>query len=208
MSKKSNGNINKITDDNIKVMPAKETPLEEAKRRHKEIDSMIDQRADKLVGARTHLIDSLNVTAEKYLTANGLMAALDAVRKVSGDSSDISENWQIRTAVDLAKKMSAVSLEMAEKAGTIRFEEFDKLCDGFYDKEFVNLDHEKLTVPEITLELMRLQLCQGVGQNAQDIVDFMQSSDEEVERVFQELQEFCKGNGIEFDSLGDKAPED
>lgn len=208
MSKKSNGNINKITDDNIKVMPAKETPLEEAKRRHKEIDSMIDQRADKLVGARMHLIDSLNITAEKYLTANGLMAALDTIRKVDGDSSDISENWQIRNAVDLAKRMSAVTLEMSKKAESIKFEEFDKLCDGFYNKEFVNLDHEKLTIPDIAFELMCLQLCQGVGQNAQDIVDFMKSSDEEVERVFQELQKFCKDNGIEYDSLGDKAPED
>lgn len=196
MSSKSKrgANVRNITNENIDVKPVKLAPSDEAKEKAEAIASMKRQRDEKVDNAREHLVETLEVTADKYRTANGVMAALDATRTVVGQDCGIEYSGLISIAKTVAVAMANAALNMKRKAGTLKVTEMDKLCEGFYDEDFANGDG---SAEKMIHELMLLQLCQNVGPNAQDIKDFYESSNEEIDKAEKEFVEFCSEHDLD-----------
>lgn len=191
-----NKKVRKMTNAPVKAVQTKQTPKEMAAELSESIDKMIDQRDEKVEHAREHLIENLEVTADKYLTANGVMASLEMVRSVAGDNFDFV--GEIEMAKSVAQFMRTQALKMAEKAKTLLITEFEDLCEGFYDEAFA--DHDGL-VQDMVSELMTLNLCQNVGPNAKDIVDFFNSANEEIDKSNAELEELLDKHKINRDEL-------
>lgn len=191
-----NKKVRKMTNAPVKAVQTKQTPKEMAVELNESIDKMIDQRDEKVEHAREHLVENLEVTADKYLTANGVMASLEMVRSVAGDNFDFV--GEIEMAKSVAQFMRAQALKMAEKAKTLPITEFEDLCEGFYDEAFA--DHDG-SAQDMVSELMTLNLCQNVGPNAKDIVDFFNSANEEIDKSNAELEELCDKHKINRDEL-------
>lgn len=192
--------VKKITDSKIEANPVETTPLEEAKRLSADIDSMIDKRDEKTKGAIKHLAENLHVTAEKYMTANGVMAALEALRQVVGKDPVYSHDVLLGMSCKLAKEITAVVFAMAAKAEDACVEELDKFCDEYYVKDFASTE---ATAESMARQLLILPLCQNVGPNAQDIKDFYTTANEEIQKSYKELDEFCAKNNIDPVQLSD-----
>lgn len=191
-----NKKVRKMTNAPVKAVQTKQTPKETAVELSESIDKMIDQRDEKVEHAREHLIENLEVTADKYLTANGVMASLEMIHSVTGDNFDFM--GEIEMAKSVAQFMRVQALKMAEKAKTLPITEFEDLCEGFYDEAFA--DHDG-SVQDMISELMTLNLCQNVGPNAKDIVDFFNSANEEIDKSNAELKELCDKHKIDRDEL-------
>lgn len=191
-------NMSKLTKDDIKVQPTKQTPLEQAKEMSAAIDKAIDARNEKLLNARAHLVENLKVTADKYRTANGVMAAIETVRSVTGDSLDFGD--EIAIAKGLALEMCARVAKLVETTEKCIVEDLGSICEGLYDEDFAS---GEASATDLALELMTLNLCQNVGPNAQDIVDFHKTSGEEIDKMNDELEEFAKQHGIDLSELSE-----
>lgn len=183
-------------DRKVKLMTNEAKPEDTAKEMAKSIAKMYEDRDRKATSAKEHLVSQLEVTSDKYRTANGVMAALQVVRDVLGKTTDYVE--EISIAKDVASHMSGIASDMALKAKGLYPEEMDKLCQGFYDQEF---SEGKGSALEMIDELMSLQLCQNVGPNAEDISDFCKTADEEIEKAREDLRKFCDENGLDFDEV-------
>lgn len=192
--------VKKITDSKIEANPVEITPLEEARKLSADIDSMIDKRDEKAKGAIEHLVENLHVTAEKYMTANGVMAALEALRQVVGKDPVYQHDVLLGMSCKLAKEITAVVFAMAAKAENACVEELDKFCDEYYVKDFASTE---ATAESMARQLLILSLCQNVGPNAQDIKDFYTAANEEIQKSYKELDEFCAKNNIDPVQLGD-----
>jgi len=169
-----------------------------AKEMAESIRKMYDDRDKKAVGAKEHLVAQLDVTAQKYRTANGVMSALGIVRDVFGSNAYLTVRDEINLAKTMATTMAGIAATMKDKADALDPDEMDKLCDGFYNKEFSDGDEE---AESLAVELMILQLCQNVGPSAQDIVEFIEHADKEIEKARANLVDFCESNGINFNEL-------
>lgn len=191
-----NKKVRKMTNVPVKAVQTKQTPKDTAVELSESIDKMIDQRDEKVEHAREHLIENLEVTADKYLTANGVMASLEMIHSVTGDNFDFVS--EIEMAKSVAQFMRVQALKMAEKAKTLPITEFEDLCEGFYDEAFA--DHDG-SAQDMICELMTLNLCQNVGPNAKDIVDFFNSANEEIDKSNAELKELCDKHKIDRDEL-------
>lgn len=182
-------------DRKMSIVTEDADPMEVAKEMAASIRKMIEDRDKKAVGAKEHLVSQLEVTVDKYRTANGVMSALETVRTVFGSIAEKSVYAEIAIAQRIAKRMAITTDEMARKAGELDPDEMDKLCDGFYDKDIV----EKNVDPEdLAQQLMVLSLCQNVGPNASDVSDFCRTADQEIDKARDDLKEHCEKNGIDF----------
>lgn len=185
-------------DRKIKMVTEQADPKDVAEDMAKSISKMYEDRDKKAMSAREHLVSQLKVTADKYRTANGVMAALATVRDVVGSHGDMTLDDEIVMAKSVATSMSRIASIMADKAGDLDPEEMDKLCKGFYNEDFSQDDD---SAGEMVHELMMLQLCQNVGPDAGDIVDFCKHADEEIDKARENLKTFCKENDLSFNEL-------
>lgn len=184
-------------DRKLKLMTEEAGLDETAKKQAQDIAKMYEDRDKKALGAREHLVSQLRVTADKYRTANGVMAAMQVVRDVFGDSCmDYIE--EISIAKTAATNMAGVATKMADKAAELMPEDMSMLCEGFYDPQF---SEGKSSALELIDELLVLQLCQNVGPNAQDVEDFCTQTDKEIEKAREQLKDFCTQNDIDFNEL-------
>lgn len=183
-------------DRKVKLMTDEAKPEDTAKEMAKSIAKMYDDRDKKATSAKDHLVSQLEVTSDKYRTANGVMAALQVVRDVLGKTTDYAEDISIAKTV--ATRMANTAYEMSEKAVQLDPEEMDQLCLGFYDQAF---SEGKGSALEMIDELMSLQLCQNVGPNAEDIAEFCKTADEEIEKAREELRKFCSENDLDFNEV-------
>lgn len=190
--------IKEVTDEQIEVEPVKEDAVAVALSQHNDIIKMKDAADEKVANARVHLCETLSITAEKYLTANGVMAALDTLRQVIGSNDDTDFTAQLEIATEVAKAMSQATLTMMERADTIDVEDFDKLCEEFYTADFTT---ELPTAQTMTQELMLLQLCQNVGPSAQDILDFRSSSEEEILKATDKLAKYLEEHELKAEDI-------
>jgi hypothetical protein len=196
---------NEKKERKFKLMTEEAGLQETAKKQAKDISKMYEDRDKKALGARDHLVSQLEVTSDKYRTANGVMAALQVVRDVLGDVTDYVE--EISIAKTAATKMSGIAQKMADVAKGLDPENMDALCVGFYDPVF---SEGKGSALEMIDELMTLQLCQNVGPNAEDVAEFCRTADEEIEKARESLRTFCSENEIDFEELcgpHDKCPD-
>lgn len=184
-------------DRKMKIMTEEAGIDQTAKEMAKSIAKMYEDRDKKALGAKEHLVSQLNVTSDKYRTANGVMNALQIVREVIGDGcNDYVE--EISIAKTAATRMAGVAQEMAHNAEALDPDEMSKLCQDFYDPAF---SEGKSSAIEMVDELLRLQLCQNVGPNAEDVEEFCKTADQEIEKARDDLKEFCEKNDLDFNEL-------
>lgn len=183
-------------DRKIKLMTEEADARKLAEEQAKSIRKMYEDRDKKAKNAKRQLVNQLDVTVDKYRTANGVMAALDVVRSVKGNANDPIQ--EIAMAKTVATEMARMSRDMRDKAQSLAPEEMGQLCDDFYDKEFSEHDS---SIIEMVDELMALQLCQNVGPSAEDITSFLSQADAEIEKARKDLIAYCENNSIDFNEL-------
>lgn len=185
-------------DRKLELMTEEADANEAAKEMAKSISKMYEDRDAKALGAKERLIQQLEVTVDKYRTANGVMSALATVRDVLGGHGDLDINEEIGMAKAVATNMAGIAKDMGEKANVLEPEEFDQLCNGFYDKEF---SQGLASAADMVEQLMVLNLCQNVGPNAEDIAEFCKTADAEIDKAREDLKAYCADNGIDFNEL-------
>ena len=151
------------------------------------IKSMKEDKEKKCKAAKEQLIDMLEVTTDKYRTATGTAEALRVLRFTIG-LDDVDLSWASRLAWDMAVEADKIR----EKAEKLSYAEMDKLCDGFYKKEFkAEPDHDyadTFAEYELAFEMMRIDLCRNVGGAAEDMVEFIKRVQEEIDQTGEELK--------------------
>lgn len=192
----SEKNAKKERSKVIKFMTEEAGQNEVAREKAKSISKMYEDRDKKALGARDRLVSQLEITADKYRTANGVMAALHVVRDVLDKTTDFVEDISI--AKRAATNMAGVALKMADKARGLDPDNMDQLCDDFYMKDF---SESKASALEMIDELLILQLCQQVGPNAEDVAEFCHTADDEIEKARKDLMEHCEENNIDFNEI-------
>lgn len=190
--------IKDITNEDIEVEAVKEDTVAVAVSQYNDIVKMKNAAEEKIENARIHLVDTLEVTAQKYLTANGMMAAIETVRQVIGNA-DVSFETQTAWAKEIMRALSDSAASMMEKAKTLAVENFDQICEDYYEEDFSA--REGIIAYDIACELMELQLCQNVGPAAQDIIDFKASSDEEIEKAQAKLDEYLEEHDLKAEDI-------
>lgn len=185
-------------DRKVKLMTEEAGNQKVAEEMAESIRKMYEDRDAKVSGAKEHLVSQLEVTADKYRTANGVMSALDTVRLVMGNSSHASLMDELSLAKAAANRMAMTALEMSRKAADLDPEYLYNLCNGFYDPAFSEGDGE---IRDMVDQLMLLQLCQNVGPSSQDVTDFLRTANEEIEKAKAELRKHCEDNDVDFDGL-------
>ena len=183
-------------DRKLKVMTEEADNLEVAKNMAKSIRKMYEDRDQKALQAKERLVSQLEVTVDKYRTGNGVMSALDMVRTVLGEQAEeITLAEEIAHAKGLAIVMASKAAKMAEKAKGLDPDKMDSLCENFYKTDFAESEASALDLME---ELLVLQLCQNVGPSAEDIVEFLRHTDEEIEKAKKDLETFCNENKLDY----------
>lgn len=190
--------IKDITNEDIEVTAVEEDAVAVALSQHNDIIKMKNAAEEKIENARIHLVDTLEVTAQKYLTANGMMAAIETIRQVIGNA-DVSFETQTTWAKDIMRALSDSAASMMEKAKVLAVENFDQICEDYYEEDFSA--REDIIAYDLACELMELQLCQNVGPAAQDIIDFKTTSDEEIEKAQAKLDEYLKEHDLKAEDI-------
>lgn len=160
-----------------------------------EIKSMKKDKEAKCKSAKEQLVNMLDVTVDKYRTATGTAEALRVLRFVVG-SDEVNLTWANRLAWDMAIETDKIR----EKAEKLAYAEMDKLCDGFYEKEFKLAYPDHFSSDEITdihtdwdyqlaFEMMRIDLCRNVGSSAEDMVEFVKRVQKEIDKTGEKLKE-------------------
>ena len=169
-------------DKNVEAVTEDADPRKVAEDMASSIYKMRDDRNKKSEAAKEHLVSQLEVTVEKYCTANGVMMALGVVRDVYGSADDI--DLEIDRAKRIAVEMSSVAEDLVEKAKGLEVDEMSKLCDDVYDKEFATGDG---SAHDLVTQVMILNLCQNVGPNAEDITGFWKQTTQEIAKAWYDL---------------------
>lgn len=185
-------------DRKLELMTEEADVNEAAKEMAKSISKMYEDRDAKALGAKERLIQQLEVTVDKYRTANGVMSALATVRDVLGGHGDMDITEEITMAKAVATNMAGIAKDMGDKANVLEPEEFDQLCNGFYDKEF---SQGLASAADMVEQLMVLNLCQNVGPNAEDIAEFCKTADAEIDKAREDLKAYCAEHDIDFNEL-------
>lgn len=146
------------------------------------LENMKKDKEIKCKAAKEQLVEMLEVTVDKYLTATGTAEALRVIRFVSNDEYD----EEIVAANDLAREMARTTKVMADRAKSLNYAEMDKLCDGFYDKNFVVDEYNQEM--DLAYQMMCIDLCRNVGGAAEDMVSFIKRVQEEIDAVGAKLK--------------------
>jgi len=164
------------------------------------IKSMKEDKEKKCRAAKEQLVNMLEVTVDKYRTATGTAEALRVLRFVVGNE-EVNLTWANRLAWDMAVEADRIR----EKAEKLAYAKMDKLCDGFYEKEFKlaypetdnDMDYDPIETEhlyKLAFEMMRIDLCRNVGGSAEDMVEFIKRTQEEIDATGEKLKELKKSN--------------
>lgn len=159
-----------------------------------DIAKMKDDKEVKCKRAKEQLIEQLRITSDKYRTATGTIEGLRTLRLVAGHDGRID----LARPNALAMTMAAVAEEMRAKAETLPCNEMDKLCDGFYEKDLrFDDDNDDYLIDDAEMvlaeQLMRIDLCRNVGPAAEDMVEFIKRTQEEIDKTGEKLKELRSG---------------
>lgn len=195
-----------MSDKNLTLVTNDADPMDVANDMAAGIRKMYEDRDRKALDAKASLVERLKALGMRYRTANGVMSALENMHSIMACTQAIGTiSEQLSFAKDAASTMSGIAFAMQEKAANLDPENMVTLCDGFYDKDYVNTGTTTRTdngnLVDLTIELMTLQLCQNVGPNAEDIATFITHADKEIDKARTKLHEFCDENGIDFENL-------
>lgn len=152
------------------------------------ITSMKEDKEKKCKAAKEQLVEMLKVTVDKYRTATGTAEALRVLRFVFDDKIGLDI---LDVANDVAWQLSDVAIEMVKKAENLPYKEMDKLCEGFYDPEFsTEVSGSYLANgTKLAIEMMKIDLCRNVGGSAEDMVNFIKRTQEEIDATGEKLKQ-------------------
>lgn len=185
-------------EDKENVIEFEDIKADDAEDSIKEIEAKIDgmkkDKEAKCKAAKEQLVEMLSITSDKYLTATGTAEALRVLRFALGSDAKAT----IKDAVVLAHELADEALAMATKASETPYDQMDKICEGFYEQNFV-LDDGDLMENEdhafdLAYEMMRIDLCRNVGGAAEDMVEFIKRAQGEVDAMGEELNRLKKEN--------------
>lgn len=150
------------------------------------IHKMTEDRDAKCASAKEQLIENLKITADKYLTATGVMEALRVMREAYPDGYYNADefNNEFTHAQEVALTLSRYALRMADKANDLEYTEMDQLCDDMYNEDYTSQEIDGEYLP---IELMRLDLCRNVGPAAEDMVEFINRTQQDIDDTQAEL---------------------
>lgn len=152
-----------------------------------QIQKMVEDRDAKCESAKAQLIESLKITADKYRTATGPMEALRVMRMVNdGKPEDMQIFEELEQARNLAADMVAEVSKLHDKAEKLGWAEMDQLCKDSYSEDFLS---DGFSAMDLCFELMRLDLCRNVGPAAEDMVSFIDRSQEEINAVKEKVDQ-------------------
>lgn len=183
-----NKNVNEIEvikgENNEKLTVDEKITIKELEEK---IASMRADKDKKCRAAKEQLVSMLDVTIDKYRTATGTAEALRVLRFATG-IEEVDLSWANRLAWDMAVEAD----KMHKKADKLAYAEMDKICDEFYEKEFkIEPDHDykdSFAEYELAFEMMRIDLCRNVGGAAEDIVEFIKHTQDEIDACGEELK--------------------
>lgn len=194
--------IKVITEEDIQVEAESVEPKDIAKRKYETILKMIEGRDAKIKNATEHLNEILIITATKYLTANGMMAAMDTINEVN---PELKWTEKINIALDTSRMLSALTNKIAEELAEASPTEYNTVIEQHYDRDFVwqlKTEEEPLSfVEDIVMELMTLHLCSNIGPSADDIVQFIKATQEEIDKSVNDYNEYCEANNMEAQTI-------
>ena len=181
--------MDKNVKENIKVVKNDNLTIDDKiliKELEDKIAGMKEDKEKKCKAAKEQLVEMLRITVDKYRTATGTAEALRVLRFVNGDG-EVNVTWANKLAWDMAFQTE----RMYKKAEELSYAEMDQLCDGFYDKEFV-YDTDEYdgveAVYRLAFEMMCIDLCRNVGGSAEDMVEFIKRTQEEIDATGEELK--------------------
>lgn len=160
--------------------------------------SMVEDMKKKLETAKEQLLKKLDVLSDKYRTANGIKAAMDAIYSLVPPNSGANAYDVMTDARAIAEHLSDKCHALHKMASQLDFASLRNLTHGMYDDDMVN--RKDLLVTDLAEELMVLELLSNVGPNADDISDFYDRAMEEIGAVGDQLEEMLKDHP-EFESL-------
>lgn len=173
--------VKRIT--NNKKMSNKEKSIKEMEQK---IESMKKDLDKKCRAAKEQLVSMLEITVDKYRTATGTAEALRVLRFTKGE-----DNVPILMANTLAYDMAKETKRMMDKTTELDYKEMDNLCDGFYEKDFKmnNGNEDASYYYQLAFEMMRIDLCRNVGGSAEDMVEFIERAERDIEDTQKALDE-------------------
>lgn len=160
-----------------------------------QIQKMVDDRSAKCEAAKKQLVENLQITSDKYLTATGVMEALRVMRNVVGNRPEddaIPLRDEIFIARNIAKNMAAMCQDMKKTAEQLGYAEMDKLCEEYYIHDCTTEWEDILDYKELTEELMGLDLCRNVGPAAEDMVAFINRTEEQIQELDEKRKELVE----------------
>lgn len=162
------------------------------------ITSMVEDRDKKVETAVKHLVDTLRVAAAKYRTASGVMNAMNTIHSVH---DKVNFKPALAEAQRLASAMSANAKELAgniEKYaidnGKFNKVYLDTALDNCYDADFV--EDKSAGVFDVAYQLLLLEMCRSIGGNIQDVVDFYETTEEEIAKATHAYEDYCEEHNI------------
>lgn len=186
MDKNIDVNVIKSEDDKIfNELREKNDRAVAIKELEEKLKGMKEDKLAKCKAAKKQLVEMLKVTVDKYRTATGTAEALRVLRFAKGD-----DNVPILMANTLAYDMAGEADRMRKKAEKLDYVKMDTLCDGFYEKDF-DMDEGEDGVSyyySLAFEMMRIDLCRNVGGSAEDMVEFIKRTQEEIDATGEELK--------------------
>lgn len=165
------------------------------------ISGMIRDKQAKLTSAKEQLVNQLDVTSEKYLTATGVYEALQTIGSIKGSNEDLS--FFIENAQEIAKDMSEEAHFLKLRAEETDVLEMATILEDQYTKDYTVIQSDSY---DLAQELMRLNLCRNVGPACDDMAEFSKHAQEEIDDTIKELKETLKENpDIELDDASKEA---
>lgn len=189
MSKQKIKRTNNVTPINNEV-----AAIDELKH---SLDLAIADQENKLEKSRGHLVDQIIMAARKYKTVNGLMQARTVLNDVMfGEPLSLRLTAGGEALYDdartIAKEMYNRAMALASAIENTDVADFTEgMLDKYYIEDFVS--NEDNTFFDIALELLTVNLLQNVGPAVDDIMNFHDSTSEDIERMKEKIAELEEG---------------
>lgn len=172
----------KTKANNVIPMNNEEHSLDELKKR---LEMMIAKRNEDIDRMRKRAMARMDVLSKSYLTANGAVRALNAMRSVRGD--DKLRGGDIKDACDLACYMSERIEKLSRYFASEDIQCIGDVCDDQFEKEFcTNPEHTEVGFAK---EVLVLEMCSTIGEIAKDIQQKYELMAGEIEKTKADIKE-------------------
>lgn len=160
------------------------------------LELMYKDQDNKITKALEYFGEYMYSVAQKYLTANGVMHALETLQNINttGGGTVSLTIQQIDYAREIACDVSDTITKMIDEFNNadvwkdgVLSEDFKDFLDGWFEHE---LARDKNLMPKyLAYELLILDCLQMFSSSIDDIVNFYESTNEEIKKVKEQIKE-------------------